>query len=222
MHTVPRTLVALVAMSTSALLASGCRDTTQRDERPEPRADAPLSDPARMDASANPPMQDTTASGPDTASESATEAPTMPQTTAEKDRQFLRSALASGLAEVSMSRYVEGRSPTAEVRALAKRIADDHEALNARLRDMAAADLDGVEMDASAKAMETMIRATEAPALDRTYLQHMAEGHAKSIARYETAAANAADAGVRKLAEAALPKLREHARAVETRLAQGK
>lgn len=205
MHAYRRNAIALLVLSACAVSATGCRDDSQRDDRPEPQADAPraatLADPARPE-----PMDERSASSDAVVA----------------DREFLRTALASGLAEVSMSRDVESRSPTEAVRDLAKRIAEDHEALNAKLRERAGDDADGLEMDASAKAMDTMIRSTEPAALDRAYLQHMAEGHAKSIARFEAGAANAADESVRKLANDALPTLREHAQAVEKRLAQGK
>lgn len=211
MHAGPRTIIASVLLSTCILLAAGCRDDMPRDERPEPQT---ASD-------AGPSMPGSAASSSGMASDAAPGDRRLPEAAVDNDREFLRTALAGGLAEVSISRDVETRSPTPEVRALAKRIADDHEALNAKLRAVAG-DLGTVEMDASARAMETLIRSSAVPALDRRYLQHMAESHAMSIVRYEAAAANAADAGVRALAAEALPRLREHARAVETRMAQGK
>lgn len=224
MYNTSRILIPLLIMIACAMLASGCSDTTQREERPEPQADASRASvppPAQNDSDTSQAVPgDVPAAAEMTSDRRADER--MPPTPAGNDRQFLETALASGLSEVSMSRHVEKRSPTADVRALAKRIADDHDALNARLRTVSPDGLDGVEMDASAKAMDTMLRATATPDLDRMYLQHMAEGHVRSLARYEAAATNAADAAVRKLAGDALPKLREHARAVETRLAQGK
>lgn len=136
------------------------------------------------------------------------------------DRDFTRTALASGLAEVQVSRHVEQQSPTADVRALAKRIADDHGTLNEKLRSFAGSE--AVDIDASSKAMDALIRSSQGADLDRAYLQHMAEGHARSIARYEAAEASVRDEALRTLVKTALPKLREHARAVDAQLSRSK
>lgn len=136
------------------------------------------------------------------------------------DRDFARTALASGMAEVQVSRHVEKQSPTAEVRALAKRIADDHGALNDKLRGFAGSD--AVEPDVSSKAMDALIRSSKGGDLDRAYLQHMADGHTRSIARYEAAQVAVRDEALRALIKAALPKLREHARAVDAQLSRSK
>jgi putative membrane protein len=205
--------IILFAIATVAPIAlSGCRDDMQPDDVSAPATAAP--EPATPAAAAAP----STDAGavPDTAT------PGDAPGSADADRSFARSALASGMAEVKVSRDVEQRSPTSDVRTLAKRIADDHEALNDKLRSFAGPEADAVDTDASAKAMGTLIRSSEGTDLDRAYLQHMADGHARSIAKYEAAADTARDDALRTLARDALPKLREHARAVETQLSRSK
>jgi putative membrane protein len=191
------------------LATSGCRDDMQPDNLAAPGAKAPESTLAR-------PGEPASAMPASDAGTPSTDA------SADPDRIFARSALASGIAEVKISHHVEERSPTSDVRTLAKRIADDHEALNGKLRSFAGPDADAVDTDASAKAMDALIRSSEGTDLDRAYLQHMVDGHARSIAKYEAAASTVRDDALRTLAKNALPKLREHARAVDAQLSRSK
>lgn len=198
-----------------AITLGACRDDMQPDDAvastaTPPQASLPRSDDAMPRAM---PGADAAHGGTATPGDAT---PGNPET----DRAFARTALASGLAEVQVSRHVEQQSPSADVRALAKRIADDHGALNEKLRGFAGSD--AVDIDASSKAMDALIRSSKGTDLDRAYLQHMAEGHARSIARYEAAEVAVRDQGLRTLIKEALPKIREHARAVDAQLAKAK
>lgn len=206
-----------------AMLAiSGCRDDMQPDDVGASAANAPDStlpqpvDPASGTLPGDP------AAPPAAGQADAGHAGSAAPGSEDADRAFARTALASGLSEVKISRLVEERSPTSDVRTLAKRIADDHEALNGKLRGFAGPDADAVDTDASAKAMGELIRSSQGTELDRAYLQHMADGHARSIARYEGATNTAGDEALRTLARDALPKLREHASAVNAQLSRAK
>lgn len=208
MKTTRTSRILLALACAAAFTVAGCRDADRQDDMTAGGVDDRAATPAPAEpSSATTPPETTSPTTTDTAAADAN-----------ADQSFVRAALASGLAEVSISRHIEAQSPTKDVRALAKRIADDHEALNDKLRTFAGMQADAIEPDASAKAMDTMIRSSKGTDLDRAYLQHMADGHAKSIARYETAAASAQDDGVRSLASSALPKLREHAQAVAAQL----
>lgn len=198
---IPHRTIALFAL---AIALGACRDDMQPDGVIESTATPPQ---------AASPRTDDAAPGTASPADASTDRPAT-------DRAFARTALASGLAEVQVSRHVEQQSPTADVRALAKRIADDHGTLNEKLRSFAGSE--AVDIDASSKAMDTLIRSSEGTDLDRAYLQHMAEGHARSIARYETAEGSVRDEALRTLVKEALPKLREHARAVDTQLSRTK
>lgn len=217
----PKTNRTVLTIAVAMLAIGGCRDDMQPDDVASSGANATASAPTQpMDAtpgaatggaasSPMPPADDMAGDGAAPGTEAA-------------DRAFARSALASGLSEVKISRHVERQSTTADVRTLAKRIADDHEALNGKLRGFAGSDAEAVDTDASSKAMDALIRSSEGADLDRAYLQHMSEGHARSIARYETAEKTARDEGLRTLVKDALPKLREHARAVDAQLSRAK
>jgi putative membrane protein len=220
---------AIILFAIATIAMGGCRDDMQPDDVSASATAAP--DPATPASDAATPSTDAgavpgTAAQGDASPDGMAQGNATPDSatpgSADADRSFARSALASGIAEVKVSRDVEKRSPTSDVRALAKRIADDHEALNGKLRSFAGADAEAVDTDASAKAMDALIRSSEGTDLDRAYLQHMADGHARSIARYEAAANTVRDDALRTLARDALPKLREHAGAVDKQLSRSK
>jgi putative membrane protein len=210
---------AIILFAIATIAMGGCRDDMQPDDVSAPATTAP--DPAMPAGDAAMPSTDAGAVPGAVTPGDAGQDGAAPGS-ADADRSFARSALASGIAEVKVSRDVEKRSPTSDVRALAKRIADDHEALNGKLRSFAGPDADAVDTDASAKAMDALIRSSEGADLDRAYLQHMVDGHARSIAKYEAAANTVRDDALRTLAKDALPKLREHARAVDAQLSRSK
>jgi len=83
------------------------------------------------------------------------------------------------------------------------------DALNAQLRS-ASGITDAAPAPADATAANA-VKAMDGAAFDRAFLDHMAAGHAKSIALYEGAAGNSSDTNARSLANDALPRLRAHA-----------
>lgn len=208
----------------AAMLAIGIASTSCQDRDPTTDAYADNAGQASADTRGAAPMPtaqagDATASNasPETTAPITADATQTPATQG-GDTTFLQAALTSGIAEVALSRHVQSNAASGDVQALAKRIADDHDALNAKLRD-AGADAAMSQPDATMKAMDASIRTMKGADLDRAYLQHMADGHRASIARYEAEASGGSVERVRTLASEALPKLREHARDVESMLA---
>jgi putative membrane protein len=224
-------LLPLVLAITVALATAGCKrdDPTAPQSAMEGQADTAQATAAQTTPPANdpnmPPASDAAmpAGAMDAQSTAApsTEAP-MGTAPFVNDQQFVQTALAGGMAEVSMSRYAASKAKSADVRSIAKRIADDHEAMNPKLRALAGSNADGAKIDDTAKSAESMLRGTEGADLDKAYLDHMSEDHKKNIAMFEAAAAQATDPAVRKLAEDALPTLREHAKLVDAQLAATK
>ncbi len=133
------------------------------------------------------------------------------------DADFYRQALGSGTSEVALSEHALRTSSSAEVKRIAEMLIADHRELNDKLR--ATSGMGEVPPPpAEAKAGED-IKAKTGAAFDTAYLQKMSEGHKKSIALYTSTSTGAGDAETRRLASAALPKLREHAGHVEKALA---
>ena len=133
------------------------------------------------------------------------------------DADFYRQALGSGTSEVALSEHALRTSSSAEVKRIAEMLIADHRELNDKLR--ATSGMGQVPPPpAEAKAGQD-IKAKTGAAFDTAYLQKMSEGHKKSIALYTSTSTGAGNAETRRLASAALPKLREHAGHVEKALA---
>lgn len=143
--------------------------------------------------------------------------PGTPTAAGSADADFYRKALGSGTGEVALSEHAARTSSSTEVKRIADMLVADHRALNGKLG--AASGMGEVQPPpADVKAAEDIKSKTSA-AFDTAYLQKMSDGHKKSIALYETASNGASDAETRRLASAALPKLREHAGHIEKALA---
>lgn len=131
------------------------------------------------------------------------------------DLAFYRKALASGAAELDLSRHAVDNAESDDVRTVAQRLVKDHAALNAKL--MAASGLDRMPMPPAAdKQHADAIKAMSGREYDQAWLEHMAMGHEKSIALYGDASRDAKDERTRTLASAALPDLKAHAAAIES------
>jgi putative membrane protein len=220
-------LLPLVLAIAVALAIAGCKhdDPTASQSAMEGQADTAQTSPAQTSPPQNdpntPPAPEAAMPAGSTDAQSATAEP-MGTTPFVNDQAFVQTALAGGMAEVSVSRYVASKAKSADVRSLAKRIADDHEAMSPKLRALAGPNAGSTTIDDAAKSAESMIRGSQGAALDKAYLDHMADDHRKDIALFEAAAAQATDPAVRKLAEDALPTLREHAKLVDAQLAATK
>lgn len=157
-------------------------------------------------------MQDSAAGANPTASTGNSS----PTAAGSADADFYRQALGSGVSELALSEHAARASSSAEVKRVADMLVKDHRDLNDKLRAASGMNQSSPP-PAEAKAAED-IKSTTGTAFDTAYLRKMSEGHKKSIALYERAANSAGDSETRRLASAALPKLREHASHVEKAL----
>lgn len=132
------------------------------------------------------------------------------------DADFYRQALGSGVSELALSEHAARASSSAEVKRIADMLVKDHRDLNGKLRTASGMN-EPAPPPADAKAAED-IKSMTGAAFDTAYLRKMSEGHKKSIALYERTANSAENGETRRLASAALPKLREHASHVERAL----
>ena len=140
---------------------------------------------------------------------------TQDATTPAGDEAFYKQALAGGISEVELSQHAVKHAQSEDVRAIASRMVDHHGALNSRLKEASGMSSAPPLPPADAAKAEA-VRQTAGATYDRAWLDHMAEGHAKSIALYEHTSTNATSAKTRRLASEALPTLREHARSIKT------
>jgi len=127
------------------------------------------------------------------------------------DRRFLRQAATVSAAEVSLSQLALRTSSAAPVQYMAKRIVDDHTQVNRKLASLAwryrvhVSAEPGPEVQQKAR----QLRNLHGSAFDHAYDEAVVADHRKAIDLF-TAAAQSANAEIRRLAEATLPTLDLH------------
>jgi putative membrane protein len=129
-------------------------------------------------------------------------------------KDFYRMALSSGVGEVDLSQHAAANAGSPQVREFAQMLVKDHTAVNEKLRS--ASGIKDAAPPPKTKAEADMVKQQKGQAYDRAFLDHMAKGHAKSIALYENASKNGPDEKARQLAQQTLPSLRTHAQRVQS------
>lgn len=135
------------------------------------------------------------------------------------DTAFYSEALQSGVAELALAEYARDQARSDDVKVLAGMLVRDHEALNDKLRSASGLSADPAPT-AEQRDEDARLRALRGDAFDAAWLEHMATGHDRSIARFEAAANGSGSDQARRLAAEALPTLRSHRDAIE-RLRKG-
>ena len=128
------------------------------------------------------------------------------------DRSFVRQAAEGGMAEVRMGEIGQQKASNAEVKALAKRLQNDHQQANSELKSFAQSK--GIELPTSmGSTQEQSISGLEdkqGADFDREFVQHAIQDHQKDIAEFEKASSSATDPDLKAWAEKTLPVLKEH------------
>jgi putative membrane protein len=132
---------------------------------------------------------------------------------AERASFFVIDAIKADNGEIAVATLVRERAAAAEVRELAAMIVRDHAA--SREQAIAAGKTVGVgvptAMSAEARHLQRKLARLTGAALDQAFLTATIKQHRKTIEKYAEQA-RSGDAVTRKLAEDALPRLREHLR----------
>jgi putative membrane protein len=132
---------------------------------------------------------------------------------AERASFFVIDAIKGDNGEIAVGTLVRERAASAEVRDLAATLVRDHAA--AREQAIAAGKVVGVgvptAMTAPARHLQRKLARLSGTALDDAFLTALIKEHRKTIGKYAEQA-RSGDAVTSKLAEDALPKLREHLR----------
>ncbi|MFL6591572.1 MAG: DUF4142 domain-containing protein [Luteimonas sp.] len=213
------TPVAAAVFVASALLASGCSKHDADDTTPPaaadtttPAADTTASTPADT-AAANGNMAgdtgaatgaDATGTGTNPSDMSSTAAaPTGPVT----DTDFYTEAMKGDQKEIAVSQMVAKQSTNADVKALAKKIVSDHQALDKKVKAAAGSKVTPPPADTT---MTSALEGKTGSDLDRAYVDMMVTDHQTDIPKFENASQNASTDEAKKLATDALPKLRDH------------
>lgn len=135
------------------------------------------------------------------------------QNVAEDDAGFLKQAAHNGHAEVESSRLAQQKASSAQVKAFAQRMVEDHTKSNAELAQLAASK--GVQLpkepDASQQAKIEALGALSGAEFDRQYVEQMGvTAHQLTIALFQRGASNARDPEIKAFAAKTLPTLQQH------------
>lgn len=136
---------------------------------------------------------------------------------AEKDAQFVMDVAASNMAEIKMSQLAQQKGMNQEVKDLGKMLETDHSAVLSEITTYAGQK--GVTVPAEekpeAKDAHNMLNGKTGKEFDKEWCGHMIEMHKKSIAKFEGAQNELADADLKTWAGNTLPKLRTHLEELE-------
>jgi putative membrane protein len=123
------------------------------------------------------------------------------------DTDFYTQAMMGGQKEIAASQLVEQQGSNADVKKAATKIESDHKAFGKKVQAAAAGK---VTPPAPESASTAALDGKTGADLDQAYVDEMVTDHQKTIAMFENAAKNASTPEAKKLAEAALPTLRDH------------
>ena len=140
----------------------------------------------------------------------ATQTPTL----GSQEQAFVAKATADNSMQITLAQVVRDRSASAQVRAFARRIIEDHNALNEKFTDFSVAKkahghAHGATNDEVTRDRLRM-QNLDGPALDQAFAGLMVQEHQKIIPLYQRAAKDGSDPKLQRIAQDALPMLREH------------
>lgn len=139
-----------------------------------------------------------------------------PHTLDRQEQAFVAKATADNSMQIELAKVARDRSGSAQVRALAKRIIDDHEALNRRFTDFSVAKKAHGQAHGTPAEDVTQdklrLQRLKGGALDQAFAGMMVTEHQKIIPLYEQAAKDAHDPKLQDIAQTGLPMLRDHLR----------
>lgn len=129
---------------------------------------------------------------------------------------FIQEASAKGIAEIELGKIALQNSSVPEVKAFARKMIEDHSAVNKDLRALASKKNMKVADDAEllAKAKNYMLKQREGESFDASYINNQIDAHKASIKLFKDATSST-DEDVRRLAATSLPKLEQHLRDAE-------
>ena len=135
------------------------------------------------------------------------------QSVAEDDAGFLKQAAHNGHAEVESGKLAQDKASSAQVKAYAQRMVDDHTKAHAELEQLAASK--GVALpktpDAAQQEKLKALGALSGAEFDRQYVEQMGvAAHEQTIALFQRGASNARDPQIKAYAAGLLPSLQHH------------
>jgi putative membrane protein len=146
------------------------------------------------------------------------QADTKGTTLSKQDREFLDEAGQGGLYEVRAGQLAVQRAQANDVKQFGQRMIDDHTAVNGRLQKLAQAKGLNVPAQLDKKHQDKIDNLSKKTGMefDKAYIEDMVDDHKQDVESFEKASKDAKDVGVKELATATLPTLREHLQQVQS------
>jgi putative membrane protein len=124
---------------------------------------------------------------------------------------FVKAAAQDGMTEVELGKLALSKSSNDDVKQFAQKMVQDHGQADQQLTALAKSKGLTVpaKLDAQHEAMVKMLSAKSGAAFDSAYSDHMAKGHTKAVALFESAS-QSSDADLAAFAKQTLPTLQQH------------
>lgn len=139
------------------------------------------------------------------------------KTVSSADQEFLDKALQGGMKEVQMSGIATEKGQSAEVKAFAQKMINEHSRANNDLRDLAkrigATPIGGTSVEQQ-KEMDELRKLSDA-AFDKQYVKAMVADHEKDVAVFQKQSQGGANTDLKKFATETLPTLKMHLQMVK-------
>ncbi len=131
---------------------------------------------------------------------------------AESPSGFIQKVSEDNQAEIRLAQLAQEKSSNTQVKALAQRLAQDHQANADKLTQLAQQKNIQISNQVSPKCQKKIdqLSALDGKAFDKRYVRDMIRDHKKDIAFFQLAASNNSDADVKSFAQSTLPTLHEH------------
>ena len=131
---------------------------------------------------------------------------------AAKDRRFIEKAARSGMAEVEMGKLAQDKAASNQVKAFARKMAEDQSRANDELKQLAAAKGVALPTDIAAKDRREINKLSKLSGaeFDREYMKSMVSDHQKDLSEFKSESKSSRDNDVKSFAAKTLPTLQQH------------
>jgi putative membrane protein len=128
------------------------------------------------------------------------------------DKDFVSKAGMGGLAEVQIANVALQNAASADVKAFAQRMVDDHSKANGELQELATTKGLALpaELSGEPKEMLQHLSSLHGAEFDKAYMKDMVEDHEKDVAEFDKASTSATDSDLKAWAGKTLPTLKDH------------
>lgn len=138
-------------------------------------------------------------------------------TAAMMDKQFVRSALEGGMAEVQMGQLAAQKSSNPDVKEFGQKMVDDHTKLGEQMKQVAAQMNVKLPDSLSSKDKSTIAKlsALDGDAFDKAYIKDMVKDHKKDEKEFKQEAINASNPALKEVVSQGAQVIGQHLQMIE-------